>query len=67
MVSIVCGTVDITLNLHSTVTTSCNNTQFDCGNGNCISQESRCDGIYDCYFITGSLDDEADCNGKFVK
>lgn len=63
-----CGTVKLTLNLlHSPVNTSCNDTQFDCGNGYCIPQESRCDGAHDCYLTTGSPVDETDCNGKLVK
>ena len=36
---------------------SCNDEQFTCENGNCVSMERRCDGKFDCFDKT----DEKDC------
>ena len=45
------------------VTKSCNDTEFTCGDGSCISIDRVCDQIYDCF---SDFLDEQNCISKFM-
>ncbi len=41
---------EVTLNLNA-----CNESEYNCANGQCISMRQRCDGVLDCKDFTGSV------------